>query len=137
MKPMENQKRAQRMHGYGAIHLTREGDSMLVLIEVGQLWIPVIREHFDGPISHIVEPAGIEADIVRHFAKREPLFAFTNERHWINKARSYFAACAHTAEQAICIDALGRIVADGQGFHDAETGGAYPVKVYSLRKEGG
>jgi len=44
-----------------AIWLKRENDnSLTVSVESGGQWIEVIREHGDGPISHIVEPPGIE-----------------------------------------------------------------------------
>ena len=47
-----------------AIWLKRENDNALtVSVEVGGKWVEVIREHADGPISHIVEPSGIEKRI--------------------------------------------------------------------------
>ena len=43
-----------------AIHLKRENDDTLtVSIEAGGKWVEVIREHAEGPISHIVESSGI------------------------------------------------------------------------------
>jgi len=43
------------------IWLRREGDHAVVLAEVDGEWVEVIREHVDGPFSHIVEPNGIRA----------------------------------------------------------------------------
>ena len=43
--------------------LKREVDDMVVSIEVGGKWINVIREPAEGPISHIVEPAGMEKSV--------------------------------------------------------------------------
>ena len=48
---------------YAPIWLVREGDSVLVKIEVGGKWITIIREHYDGSFSHIVESNGIESAI--------------------------------------------------------------------------
>lgn len=43
-----------------AIWLKRENDDTLtVSVEAGGQWVEVIREHGEGPISHIVEPSGI------------------------------------------------------------------------------
>lgn len=41
------------------IWLRRSGDELHVLVEVNKQWHKAIVEHFDGNISHIVEPAGI------------------------------------------------------------------------------
>lgn len=46
-----------------AIWLRRIGDYVVVFVEAGGKWVEVIREHYDGPISHIVEPSGITACI--------------------------------------------------------------------------
>lgn len=47
-----------------AIWLKRENDDTLtVSVEAGGKWVEVIREHGEGPISHIVEPSGIERRI--------------------------------------------------------------------------
>lgn len=47
-----------------AIWLKRENDnSLTVSVEAGGQWVEVIREHGDGPISHIVEPSGIQRRI--------------------------------------------------------------------------
>lgn len=44
-----------------AIWLKRENDnSLTVSVEAGGQWVEVIREHGDGPISHIVESSGIQ-----------------------------------------------------------------------------
>lgn len=43
------------------IWLQREGDDAVVMVERDGRWIEVIREHVDGPFSHIVEPSGIRA----------------------------------------------------------------------------
>ncbi len=60
--PMQRQRQAQLLTGYGPIHLLREGDYAIVLVEARPgVWVEVIREHIDGPFSHIVEPLGIEA----------------------------------------------------------------------------
>jgi len=47
-----------------AIWLKRENDnSLTVSVEDGGKWVEVIREPGDGPISHIVEPSGIDRRI--------------------------------------------------------------------------
>lgn len=48
-----------------AIHLVREGNYAVVKIEHNDEWIELIREHIDGPFSHIIEPSGIDAAIER------------------------------------------------------------------------
>ena len=42
------------------IHLVAECRDIVVRAEVNGRWVEVIRELNDGPISHIVEPGGIE-----------------------------------------------------------------------------
>ena len=55
-----------------AIWLRRDGDYVVVLVETKidgmSAWAPLMREHFDGPFSHIIEPSGI----VDRIAKFEP-----------------------------------------------------------------
>ena len=41
------------------VWLRREVEHAVVLVERDGRWIEIIREHIDGPFSHIVEPAGI------------------------------------------------------------------------------
>lgn len=41
------------------IHLVKSGAFTLVRAEIDGRWIEVIREHSDGPFSHIVEPGGM------------------------------------------------------------------------------
>lgn len=43
-----------------AIDLRREGTDAVVQIEVKGKWIEVIRERFDGCLSHIVEESGMQ-----------------------------------------------------------------------------
>lgn len=43
------------------VWLRREGDYVLVCVEVDRKWVQVIKEHHDGSFSHICEPAGIRA----------------------------------------------------------------------------
>jgi hypothetical protein len=43
------------------IWLRREGEYAVVLAELDGKWVEVIREHVEGPFSHIVEPDGIKA----------------------------------------------------------------------------
>jgi hypothetical protein len=133
LKPLENQARAALAHGYKSIQLVREGDYAVVQVEVGGLYVPVIREHVDGAFCHFVEPLGIEDEIAKFFVEREPLFEFTSCRDWFSKARRLFSKSGHTAEDSICIDFKGRIVDGGGGFERAEQDGAYPVKVYSTK----
>lgn len=59
------QRQAQLLTGYGAIHLHRVGDYVIVSVEArpGE-WVEVIRELVDSNFSHIVEPLGIE-DVFR------------------------------------------------------------------------
>lgn len=65
--PMDLQREAAKATGYKAIWLRREGDHVVVLVEdsIGE-WVEVIREHFDGNFSHIVEPRGIEECLHAH-----------------------------------------------------------------------
>lgn len=41
------------------IWLRREGDDAVVLVERDGRWLEIIREHIDGPFSHICEPNGV------------------------------------------------------------------------------
>jgi hypothetical protein len=66
MTPREQQKRAQQQIGYGPIWLRRDGDAVIVEVEVPAAdpsgeprWVEVIREHIGGCFSHCVEPLGI------------------------------------------------------------------------------
>lgn len=43
------------------IWLRKDGEYVVVLVERGNEWVEVIREHEIGPFSHIVEPEGIRA----------------------------------------------------------------------------
>jgi hypothetical protein len=58
------------MSGYLPIWLRREGDYVVVLVEHkidgGSVWVEVIREHHEGPFSHIIEPSGIESRLADH-----------------------------------------------------------------------
>lgn len=45
--------------------LRREGDHVVVLVEQSGAWVEVIREHFAGPFSHIIEPSGIRAVLAK------------------------------------------------------------------------
>jgi hypothetical protein len=47
----------------GAIHLRREGESVIVSVEYAGRSFEVIREHYDSNFSHIVEALGIAAAI--------------------------------------------------------------------------
>lgn len=60
MTPVEKQKLAARLTGYGAIALRRSGDYAIVEVERDGQWVEVIREHVESNFSHIVEPLGIE-----------------------------------------------------------------------------
>jgi len=44
------------------IWLRRIGDWVEVLVEIDRKWKTIIREHYDGPFSHICEPNGIAAE---------------------------------------------------------------------------
>lgn len=48
------------------VWLKRLGDYNIVSVEIGGRWVDVIREHWDGSPSHIVEPAGIRARADAH-----------------------------------------------------------------------
>lgn len=50
---------------FHAIHLRREGSHAIVSIEVDGKWVDVIKENASAPYSHIVEPDGIAAAVVR------------------------------------------------------------------------
>ncbi len=52
--------RASRVPRERAIWLRRDGDHFVVAIEVGKQWVDLIREYYDSPSSHIIEPAGIQ-----------------------------------------------------------------------------
>jgi hypothetical protein len=41
------------------VMLRRTGNDVVVEVEIGGLWVKVIREPYDGCFSHIVEPGGI------------------------------------------------------------------------------
>jgi hypothetical protein len=41
------------------VWLVREGDYAIVKVERSGRWVEVIREHVEGPFSHICEPEGI------------------------------------------------------------------------------
>jgi hypothetical protein len=43
------------------IWLRREGDYAVVLVQRDGQWREIIREHVDGPFSHICEPNGVRA----------------------------------------------------------------------------
>lgn len=45
---------------YPALWLIREGDYIYVRMEINKEWITLIREHYDGPFSHIIESLGIK-----------------------------------------------------------------------------
>jgi PP-loop superfamily ATP-utilizing enzyme len=62
LSPLQEQDRAKRRTGYGAIALRRHGDYAVVEVEGPYgVWVEVIREHIEDNFSHIVEPRGIEA----------------------------------------------------------------------------
>jgi hypothetical protein len=65
--PLQKQRQAQLLTGYGPIALRRLGDYAVVEIEIAPgEWLEVIREHVDGCFSHIIEPLGIEQLILAH-----------------------------------------------------------------------
>lgn len=48
--------------------LRKEGNHAVVLVELEGQWVEVCREHTaEGPFSHIVEPAGIDARAEKAF----------------------------------------------------------------------
>ena len=51
------------------IRLRKDGEHTVVDAEIGGAWIEVIREHAEEvplpPFSHICEPAGVEAALLR------------------------------------------------------------------------
>jgi hypothetical protein len=56
------------------IWLAREGEYIIVRAEVDGVWVEVIREHHDGPFSHIVEDNGIRAARAK--------LPYDMRRHW-------------------------------------------------------
>ena len=46
-----------------AIWLKWDGSDTVVYVEAGGQWVEVIREPYDSPFSHIVEPSGISRSI--------------------------------------------------------------------------
>lgn len=55
------------------VWLRRIGNWVEVLVEIERKWKTIIREHFDGPFSHICEPTGIvKASYLEHDAPTEP-----------------------------------------------------------------
>ncbi len=56
------------------IWLRREGDHAVVLVERDGAWLDIIREHIDGPFSHICEPNGVRArETGRHTVEPNPV----------------------------------------------------------------
>lgn len=45
------------------IHLVRHGDYVIVKAEIDGRWVEVIREHYDGSFSHIIEPLGMRRKV--------------------------------------------------------------------------
>jgi ribosomal protein L37AE/L43A len=55
------------------VWLRRIGDWVEVLVEMNRNWKTIIREHFDGPFSHICEPDGIvNASYLEHDSPAVP-----------------------------------------------------------------
>lgn len=46
-----------------AVHLHKEGDKVIVAVEVNRRWVDIITEHSSAPFSHICEAAGIQSRI--------------------------------------------------------------------------
>lgn len=135
LTPQEDQRRASSVHGYGAIHLTRAEDDVIVTVQVGELWVPIIREFYDDRFDHTAYPLGIEQEIALFFATRKPLFEFTSHRNWVSTAHRKFGEVEHSSANSICIDSEARIVTGGNGFVRAEREGAYPIRAYSTKSE--
>jgi len=62
--PREHQAQVAREIGYGSIWLRRQGDHVLVSVEIGGKWYCVIREHCESWFSHCISPTGIQ-DVVK------------------------------------------------------------------------
>lgn len=60
------------------------------------------------------------------------LFVFTSEKHWINKAKGYFASCGVPSSRYICLDVAGRVCVSGAEFMRATKEGTYPIVVYEI-----
>ena len=63
----------------------------------------------------------------------ESVFAFTSKAHWINKAQSWCQHHRMNSNNAIALDALGRVCRIGGDFADAERDQSYPITVYRYR----
>lgn len=63
-------------------------------------------------------------------------FRFHSKEHWMAKARDwYWSLGLHAGQNAIAIDAAGRICTCGAHFARAEADGTYPIVVYHVDPE--
>lgn len=60
------------------------------------------------------------------------LFEFHSFANWVNTAKEKFAAHTQYEGQAVCVDAVGRLIHQGAGFIRADQENAFPVKVYAF-----
>lgn len=61
------------------IHLQGFKDRLVVSLEIGGEWVEVIKSGYDGIVSHIVEPAGVQQSFDAHCASK--ILAATQQRH--------------------------------------------------------
>lgn len=54
------------------IWLRRIGNDIEVLAQISGEWVPLISEHYQNSMSHIIEPLGIRACYQEHMRTRTP-----------------------------------------------------------------
>lgn len=59
-----------------------------------------------------------------------PEFSFRNMQHWIERGPEIWRDHQLRDQDALCVDAKGRICQMGAHFQRAEEDGAYPITVY-------
>ncbi len=76
----------------------------------------------DAPIPKLLNKIEVTVDILE--------FEFTSFEKWVNKATSWFKNARLRGDQAICVDAAGRVCLTGREFIRARDEVAFPIKVY-------
>lgn len=84
--------------------------------------------HKEATKTETVPAVGVE----RWVSLSRELFRFENERHWVSKAKSWFANCGVPKYKYICLDAKGRVCISGAEFMRATKDDAYPIITYEI-----
>lgn len=63
----------------------------------------------------------------------EMAFQFDSKSAWIANAQNWYRRAGLTSQNAICVDAIGRICLSGKDFARAEADGTYPIRVYAVQ----